>query len=106
MNNKLTAFTGKYQLSKTLRFELKPVGKTLEHIQAKGLISQDEARAASYQKMKKTIDGFHKHFIELAMSTVKLTKLEAFQELFNASPERKKEESYKKELEKVIPVLL
>jgi len=101
MNNKLTAFTGKYQLSKTLRFELKPVGKTLEHIQAKGLISQDEARAASYQKMKKTIDGFHKHFIELAMSTVKLTKLEAFQELFNASPERKKEESYKKELEKV-----
>ena len=101
MISNLTSFRNKYQLSKTLRFELKPIGKTLEHIQTKGLISEDEKRAESYQKMKKTIDGFHKHFIELAMSTVKLTKLEAFQELFNASPERKKEESYKKELEKV-----
>ncbi len=99
MKTNLADFTGKYQLSKTLRFELKPVGKTLEHIQAKGLISEDEQRADSYQKMKKTIDGFHKYFIELAMSTVKLTKLEAFHELFNANPERKKEESYKKELD-------
>ncbi|MBS1781727.1 MAG: type V CRISPR-associated protein Cas12a/Cpf1 [Bacteroidetes bacterium] len=101
MNNILSTFSNKYQLSKTLRFELKPIGKTLEHIQTKELISEDDQRAKSYQKMKKTIDGFHKHFIELAMSTVKLTKLETFQELFNASPERKKEESYKKELEKV-----
>ena len=101
MKQDFSSFTGKYQLSKTLRLELKPIGKTLDHINAKGLISEDEKRAESYQKMKKTIDGFHKHFIELTMSTVKLTKLEAFQELFNASPERKKEESYKKELEKV-----
>ncbi|MBK7097278.1 MAG: hypothetical protein IPH58_01560 [Sphingobacteriales bacterium] len=71
MTSNLTSFTNRYQLSKTLRFELKPVGKTLEHIQAKGLLSEDEKRAESYKKMKKTIDGFHKHFIELAMSTVK-----------------------------------
>lgn len=31
----LTNFTRKYQLSKTLRFELKPVGKTKENIIAK-----------------------------------------------------------------------
>lgn len=95
------SFTNKYQLSKTLRFELKPVGKTLEHIEAKGLLSEDEKRAESYKKMKKTIDGFHKYFIELAMSTVRLTHLEAFQALFNAPTEFKKEEAFKKELEKV-----
>ena len=34
--------TGLYSLSKTLRFELKPIGKTLEQIERKGLLTQDE----------------------------------------------------------------
>lgn len=94
-------FTNLYQLSKTLRFELKPVGKTKEHIENKRLLKNDEERAESYQKMKKTIDGFHKYFIELAMKEVKLSHLEAFKDLYYTSAERKKEESYKKELVKV-----
>lgn len=94
-------FSNRYQLSKTLRFELIPQGNTLEHIQNKGLLTQDEQRAESYKKMKNTIDGFHKHFIELAMQNVQLTQLEALHDLYFASAERKKEESYKKELEKV-----
>lgn len=100
-NNTLSRFTNKYQLSKTLRFELKPIGKTKENIIAKNILKKDEERAESYQLMKKTIDGFHKHFIELAMNQVKLTHLEKFEELYNTSSDRKKEESYKKELEQV-----
>ena len=38
-------FTNLYPLSKTIRFELKPVGKTLENILTKGLIAKDEKRA-------------------------------------------------------------
>ena len=98
-------FVNQYQLSKTLRFELKPVGKTLENIQNKGLLTEDLNKAKSYQLMKKTIDGFHKHFIELAMNQVKLTYLESFSDLYYASPERKKEEKYKDELKKVQEVL-
>lgn len=94
-------FTNLYSLSKTLRFELIPDVKTKEHIEAKGLLVADEKRAESYKLMKKTIDGFHKHFIELAMNQVQLTHLDTFVELYNASPERKKEDSYKKELGKV-----
>src|SRR3989338_4092211 len=94
-------FTNLYSLQKTLRFELEPQGKTLEHIENKGLISQDEQRAESYKKMKKTIDGYYKHFIEIAMSQVKLTKLNEFADLYNASPERKKEGTFKKDFEKV-----
>lgn len=45
MKKSLENFTGLYQLSKTLRFELKPVGKTLENIQKNGLLTQDEQRA-------------------------------------------------------------
>ena len=101
MKNDLSLFTNLYSLSKTLRFELKPVGKTLEHIKSKGLISQDEQRADSYKKMKKTIDEFHKHFIELAMQDVKLTYLPEFYNLYCASVDQKKEDSYKAELEKI-----
>ena len=97
----LSSFTNRYQQSKTLRFELIPQGRTLEYIQLKGLIARDEQRAESYQKMKKTIDGFHKYFIELAMQQVRLTHLEAFQDLYFAPAERKREEAFKKELESV-----
>ncbi len=93
-------FTNLYSMQKTLRFELKPIGKTLEHIEEKGLINQDEQLAESYKNMKKTIDKFHKHFIEIAMSQVKLTKLKKFADLYNASPERKKEDNFKKAFEK------
>ena len=41
-------FTRVYPLSKTLRFELKPIGKTLEFIQNNGLLKQDQHRAESY----------------------------------------------------------
>ncbi|QCX53984.1 hypothetical protein FGE20_09690 [Elizabethkingia sp. JS20170427COW] len=94
-------FTNLYQLSKTLRFELIPQGKTLEIINKKGLINDDKRRAESYQKMKKTIDEFHKYFIDMALSNVSLSLLDEFHNLYFASIERKKEDSYKKKLEKV-----
>jgi CRISPR-associated protein Cpf1 len=98
-------FTKKYQLSKTLRFELIPVGKTEENIVKKGIIDEDERRAESYKKMKKTINGFHRHFIELAMQQVKLTHLNEFEKLYKATPEQKKEESFQTELDRVRTIL-
>lgn len=53
----------KYSLSKTLRFELKPVGKTLEYINENGVVSEDEHRAQSYKYVKKYCDEYHKFFI-------------------------------------------
>ena len=94
-------FTNIYSLTKTLRFELKPVWKTLENIENKGLIDQDEKRAKSYKEMKNTIDCFHEEFINQTMSHVRLTKLENFANLYNASAERKKDAHFKKEFEKV-----
>ena len=94
-------FKNLYQLSKTLRFELIPQGKTLENIEKKGILTNDQKRAESYQKMKKTIDMFHQDFIELAMSQVELTHLDDFERLYNASSEEKKEERYIKELQNI-----
>ena len=63
-------FTGLFSLSKTLRFELKPIGKTLENIEKKGLLDEDEKRAENYKKVKKLIDEYHKNFIENALSNL------------------------------------
>lgn len=65
-------FTRLYSLSKTLRFKLIPVGKTLEHILASGLLEQDEHRAESYVRVKEIIDNYHKAFIEKVLSDCKL----------------------------------
>ncbi|MDD4748313.1 MAG: type V CRISPR-associated protein Cas12a/Cpf1 [Salinivirgaceae bacterium] len=65
-------FTNLYSLSKTLRFELKPQGKTLEHIQNNGFLENDEHRAESYKEVKKIIDRYHKEFIESALSNFEL----------------------------------
>lgn len=61
-------FTGLYPLSKTLRFEARPIGKTLEHIIQSNILDQDEKRASDYDKVKKIIDEYHKSFINQTLS--------------------------------------
>lgn len=92
----LERFTNTYSVSKTLRFELIPVGKTQENIERKGIIDADTKLAESYQKMKKTIDEFHKYFIDDALTGAELTGLADFCALYTAGAEEKKTEGYKK----------
>lgn len=62
----------KYDVSKTLRFELKPVGNTLTNIEQGGFIEKDEQRAIDYKKVKKYCDEYHKVFIERVLSNYEL----------------------------------
>lgn len=66
-------FTKRYQLSKTLRFELVPVGDTEKFIKEKGLLEKDKKRADDYKKAKKLIDECHRDFIEKTLSGKKLS---------------------------------
>ena len=66
----LAQFTGKYSMSKTLRFALRPQGKTGDFIQAKNVLKQDKHRADQYRKAKRIIDLYHKDFIERALKRV------------------------------------
>ena len=67
----LAQFTGKYSVSKTLRFALRPQGKTEDFIK-KNVLKKDEDRADQYRKAKRIIDLYHKDFIERALQGVKL----------------------------------
>ncbi len=64
MNNLYNNFTNLYPVSKTLRFELIPQGKTLERMKEKNIIESEEHRNESYKKAKNMIDTFHKKFID------------------------------------------
>ena len=84
---KFKRFTRVYPLSKTLRFELKPVGKTLDHIVSSGLLEQDQHRADSYVEVKKIIDEYHKAFIESSLDDFEL-------QYYNESKNNSLEEFY------------
>ena len=94
-------FTRVYPLSKTLRFELKPIGKTLEFIQSNGLLKQDQHRAESYVKVKKIIDEYHKAFISSVLVDFKLNyadegKKNSLEEFYLYYMVRSKEEAQQK----------
>ncbi|MBP7218971.1 MAG: type V CRISPR-associated protein Cas12a/Cpf1 [Paludibacteraceae bacterium] len=98
MKESLSHFSGLYSLSKTLRFELIPQGKTLDYIQKNGLLSQDEHRADSYKLVKKIIDEYHKAFIEQALDGLELNLLEEYYLYYQI---QKKEDSQKKQFEDI-----
>ena len=86
-------FTNLYPVSKTLRFELQPIGKTKEHIEKNGILQRDEKRAEDYKIVKGFIDEYHKQFIKDRLWSFKLPlhseghldSLEEYQALYEMS---------------------
>jgi len=86
-------FTDLYPVSKTLRFELQPIGKTKEHIEKNGILQRDEKRAEDYKIVKGFIDEYHKQFIKERLWSFKLPlhseghldSLEEYQALYELS---------------------
>src|SRR5574344_141403 len=86
-----------YDTSKTLRFELKPMGKTLEYIERDGILQEDEYRAKIFKNVKKYCDEYHKFFIEQCLSNFELSNLDKYFELFSKqNRDKKEEEEFKK----------
>lgn len=63
----LTQFTRQFRLDKTLRFELRPVGRTRETFDSK-FRNGDERRAQAYSEVKDLLDREHKALLERALS--------------------------------------
>lgn len=99
-------FTNLYPVSKTLRFELQPIGKTKENIEKNGILTRDEKRAEDYKIVKGFIDEYHKQFIKERLWDFKLpliseghlNSLEEYKELYNLS---KRDEVQEKEFSEV-----
>ncbi|MCI6800297.1 MAG: type V CRISPR-associated protein Cas12a/Cpf1 [Bacteroidales bacterium] len=91
----MNEFIHLYPLSKTLRFELRPVGKTEEMFRKSGILEQDNGRADSYKVVKKLIDRYHKDFIEKALQGFEFEEgsLEKYYKLYSTANRDEKEEN-------------
>lgn len=89
---KIDKFTNMYSLSKTLRFELKPVGKTLENFQKKNILEDDDKKDKAYVRVKKIIDKYHKIFISKVLLKLKLNGLNEYSDLYLKKSRTEKDE--------------
>lgn len=74
--NSFKDFTNLYSLSKTLRFELKPLPSTreflkMDELEKEKLFPKDREKAENYQKLKYYLDLLHREFINGALAKFK-----------------------------------
>ena len=106
MESAFNDFTHLYPVQKTLRFALKPIGKTTDNIQNfrnekhQNLLEEDEERALKYKQAKKIIDEYHKAFIHQRMSEFEfeLEDLKEFKETYEKLKQDNKNDDLKKAL--------
>lgn len=70
MQNVFSKFTNLYELQKTLRFELKPVGNTEEMLKGNHVFQKDKIIDDNYQKIKPFFDQLHRKFIDESLANV------------------------------------
>lgn len=95
---KYSRFINLYDMSKTLRFALIPIGKTEENFNNAHILEEDERRSENSTKVKKFMDRYHKEFIETVLKEVKLEKLAEYADLYYKNNRTEKE---KQALEKI-----
>ena len=109
MSSMFNKFTNLYNLSKTLRFELKPVGNTEKMLEEDKVFENDRKRKESYIKTKPYLDELHRAFIKESLDGKTLNSLEKYFEVFKKYQKDRKDkdvqkalDSMKKELRKEI----
>lgn len=59
--------TKQYPITKTIRNELIPIGKTLENIKKNEILEKDKKKSEDYKIVKEIMDRFHKRLIDEAL---------------------------------------
>lgn len=101
---KMSDFTKLYQLSHTLKFELRPIGKTLENLQNSGLLEEDFKRSQDYAEVKSVLDEVHKKFLQDVLSDCDLSwqELADALKIFQINKDRKVLEDVQKKYRKLL----
>lgn len=96
-------FINLYELSKTLRFELKPVWETLNSLEKDWVIQKDKEVEENYNKIKVFFDSLHREFVKQSLENRYLDWIESFYNSYielNNTPANKKNKTFQKEFEK------
>lgn len=71
-------FTNLYEVTKTLRFELKPIGETSKMLEDNKVFEKDEFIQKKYVETKKYFDRLHREFVKEALQNIELLNLEEY----------------------------
>jgi len=102
MNKNFSSFTNLYELSKTLRFELKPVWKTQDLLKQNNVFKKDIVVKNAYDKIKPFLDRLHKKFIDESLKNTQIDFKEAYnkwleiEKTSNDKEKKKLKEEFKK----------
>ncbi|EKE28449.1 MAG: hypothetical protein ACD_3C00058G0015 [uncultured bacterium (gcode 4)] len=102
------AFTGLYEVQKTLRFELVPIGLTQSYLENDWVIQKDKEVEENYGKIKAYFDLIHKEFVRQSLENAWLCQLDDFYEKYielHNSLETRKDKNLAKQFEKVMKSL-
>ena len=91
MRSLFSDFTNQYPVSKTLRFELIPQGKTKEFLEKNGVLENDEERSINYTLLKGIMDEYYKAYIDDTLSCTHLEGLEEYARLYMISAKEPEE---------------
>ena len=93
-------FVRKYSLSKTLRFELRPLPETRPFLEE--FVKSDTQRGKDYKELKQIIDEYHKDYITKSLSELSLLDIAKIRKLKQLSGKSKNLNKYeeRKKIEK------
>jgi CRISPR-associated protein Cpf1 len=93
-------FTNLYSLSKTLKFELRPVGNTAQMLIDNKIFETDEKRKRQYVTIKPYFDKLHREFFNRTTNSLTLVDLEEYKTALNNWQKNKKNKILKDDLVK------
>ncbi len=80
-NKTFEEFANLYELSKTLKFELKPTPETQIMLEENNVFQKDETIQKKYKETKKYFDKLHREFASEALQNAKLSGLENYNKI-------------------------
>jgi hypothetical protein len=93
-------FTGKYSLSKTLRFELKPTPATQAMLEKNHVFETDQNLHNKYIAIKPYFDMLHREFIEASLADFSLPDLKKYLEIVTEYQKNKRDKKLEATLKK------
>lgn len=98
-------FTNKYAISKTLRFELKPIGNTKQMLENEDVFKKDEIIQKKYEETKPYFDRLHREFIEEAFKNCRLNNANKYFDVLQKLKKNKKDKADQKDFFNISAIL-
>lgn len=88
MKNFYEKMSASYALSKTLRFELLPIGMTRSNLEKHEILIKDAKKDKAYHEIKPLFDEIHDKFISESLEKSEISWNEYFEEIQKSNPDK------------------